>query len=153
MIITWLIEKWLLFNCSRLPATVWPVKNRQMSIKMAKKLFHYKNEWFGLLQKLPNNDCGTWKLIYCLHSQVKNCHKWQPKYQNFGTPITNVLPSSINFLSAVLIWTASGGVGNGKFATLSMNMALSCKTRSSTGLVRISGVEKDEKSLSKTADE
>ena len=43
---------------------MWPEKNRQMSIKVAQKWFHYKNKCFLTpLQKLPNNAGDLGKII------------------------------------------------------------------------------------------
>ena len=40
--------------------SVWPEKNRQISIKVAQKFFHYKNECFWLIYK----NCLTMRAIW-----------------------------------------------------------------------------------------
>ena len=60
---------------------MWPDKNRQTSIKVAQKWFHYKNEWFWNLYK----NCLTMWAIWvnkCCHrlwmvaQSAKNCPFW-----------------------------------------------------------------------------
>ena len=57
---------------SRKRWTVWPDKNRQISIEVAQIWFHYKNEWFWHLYENAG-DLG--KII------VATCFEWLPKVQ------------------------------------------------------------------------
>ena len=50
--------------------SVWPVKSRQMSIKVAQKWFHYKNEWFRHLDKNCLK-CEQFRQNNCCHSLWK----------------------------------------------------------------------------------